>query len=102
MMATVTPKQPKKEWDHITIRLDCDVVQTQDHYCRYLESGRDYVINQRLTFVFRKDKPFLLLACRPGNRQLAGHCGRRRRGITARCLKPQEPTVCSSDTPIHR
>jgi len=35
-------------------------VQTLEHYCRYLESGRDYVINQCLTFIFRKDKPFTL------------------------------------------
>ena len=59
-MPTVIPKQPKKERDQITIRLDRDVLQTLEHYCRYLESGRDYVINQCLTFIFRKDKPFSL------------------------------------------
>ena len=59
-MATVIPKQPKKERDQITIRLDRDVLQTLEQYCRYLESGRDYVINQCLTFIFRKDKPFSL------------------------------------------
>ena len=57
-MATVIPKQPKKERDQITIRLDREVLQTLEHYCRYLESGRDYVINQCLTFIFRKDRPF--------------------------------------------
>ena len=59
-MATVIPKQPKKEREQITIRLDRYVLQTLEHYCRYLESGRDYVINQCLTFIFRKDKPFSL------------------------------------------
>ena len=59
-MATVIPKQPKKEREQITIRLDRDVLQTLEHYCRYIESGRDYVINQCLTFIFRKDKPFSL------------------------------------------
>jgi len=59
-MATVIPKQPKKERDQITIRLDREVLQTLEHYCRYLESGRDYVINQCLTFIFRKDKPFMM------------------------------------------
>jgi hypothetical protein len=59
-MATAIPKQPKKEQDQITIRLDRDVVQTLEHYCRYLESGRDYVINQCLTFIFRKDKAFAM------------------------------------------
>jgi hypothetical protein len=59
-MATVIPKQPKKERDQITIRLDREVLQTLEHYCRYLESGRDYVINQCLAFIFRKDKPFTM------------------------------------------
>jgi hypothetical protein len=59
-MATVIPKQPKKERDQITIRLDRDVLETLEHYCRYLESSRDWVINQCLTFIFRKAKPFTL------------------------------------------
>jgi hypothetical protein len=59
-MATVIPKQPKKERDQITIRLDREVLQTLEHYCGYLESSRDWVINQCLTFIFRKDKPFTL------------------------------------------
>ena len=59
-MATVIPKQPRKERDQITIRLDRDVLETLEYYCRYLESSRDWVINQCLTFIFRKDKPFTL------------------------------------------
>jgi hypothetical protein len=59
-MSVVIPKQPKKERDQITIRLDRDVLQNLEHYCRYLESGRDYVINQCLAFIFRKDKPFAM------------------------------------------
>jgi len=57
-MSIVIPKQPKKERDQITIRLDREVLQTLEQYCRYLESSRDYVINQCLTFIFRKDRPF--------------------------------------------
>ena len=57
-MATVIPKQPKKERDQITIKLDRDVLQNLEHYCRYLESSRDYVINQCLVFIFRKDRQF--------------------------------------------
>lgn len=59
-MATVIPRQTKKERDQVTIRLDHDVLQTLEHYCRYLESGRDYVINQCLAFIFRKDKQFAM------------------------------------------
>jgi len=58
MMPTVIPRQPKKERDQITIKLDRDVLQNLEHYCRYLDSSRDYVINQCLVFIFRKDRPF--------------------------------------------
>jgi hypothetical protein len=74
IMATVIPEQPKKERYQITIRLDRDVVQTLEHYCRYLESSRDWVLNQCLTFTFRKDKAFTLwlagqgIACSPAIR----------------------------------
>ena len=57
-MASVIPKQLKKDRDQITIRLDRDVLQNLEHYCRYLDSRRDYVINQCLVFIFRKDRPF--------------------------------------------
>lgn len=65
-MATVIPKQTKKERDQITIRLDRDVLQNLEHYCRYLESGRDYVINQCLAFIFRKDKQFAMWLAQHG------------------------------------
>jgi len=57
-MASVIPKQVKKDRDQITIKLDRDVLQNLEHYCRYLDSSRDYVINQCLAFIFRKDRPF--------------------------------------------
>jgi hypothetical protein len=57
-MAAVIPKQPKKEREQITIKLDREVLQNLEHYCRYLESSRDYVINQCLAFIFRKDRAF--------------------------------------------
>jgi hypothetical protein len=79
-MATVIPKQPKKERDQITIKLDRDVLQTLEHYCRYLESSRDYVINQCLVFIFRKDRLFTewltgqgLALCAPSNGATAEH-----------------------------
>jgi hypothetical protein len=73
-MAAVIPKQPKKEREQITIKLDRDVLQNLEHYCRYLESSRDYVINQCLVFIFRKDRQFAewlagqgLAVCEPYN-----------------------------------
>lgn len=57
-MSTVIPKQLKKEREQITIKLDKEVLETLERYCRYLESPRDYVINQSLVFIFRKDRNF--------------------------------------------
>ena len=71
-MSTVIPKQPKKQRDQITIRLDRDVLQDLEYYCRYLESARDYIINQCLAFIFRKDKAFQLwLAAQRSNNATA-------------------------------
>jgi hypothetical protein len=57
-MPTVIPKQLKKERDQITIKLDRDVLLSLEQYCKFLDSSRDYVINQCLTFIFRKDREF--------------------------------------------
>ena len=57
-MSSFIPKQPKKDRDQIAIKLDRDVLQNLERYCRYLDSSRDYVINQCLVFIFRKDRQF--------------------------------------------
>ncbi len=57
-MPVVIPKQPKKERDQISIKLDRDVLEDLERYCRYLESSRDYVIGQSLAFIFRRDREF--------------------------------------------
>jgi predicted transcriptional regulator len=57
-MSSFIPKQPKKDRDQITIKLDRDVLENLERYCRYLDSSRDYVINQCLVFIFRKDRQF--------------------------------------------
>ena len=59
-MPTVIHKQPKRARDQITIRLDRDVLQNLEHYCLYLESGRDDGVNRRLAVIFRKDTPFAI------------------------------------------
>jgi len=57
-MAVVIPKQPRPERDQITVRLDRDLIQDLERYCRYLESSRDYVVGQSLAFIFRRDREF--------------------------------------------
>ena len=56
-MPSFISKQPKDR-DQITIKLDRHVLQNLERYCRYLDSSRDYVINQCLVFIFRKDRQF--------------------------------------------
>jgi hypothetical protein len=82
-MATVIPKQPKKERDQITIRLDRDVLQTLEHYCRYLESG-PRLRDQPVPGIYLSKRQALHdVARRPGNRQPFGDL-RRSRGATAK------------------
>ncbi len=57
-MSSFIPKQPKKEREQISIKLDRDVLRSLEQYCRYLDSSRDYVIGAALEFIFRKDKHF--------------------------------------------
>ena len=57
-MSSFIQKQPKKEREQITIKLDRDVLRSLERYCRYLDSSRDYVIGAALEFIFRKDKQF--------------------------------------------
>lgn len=90
-MATVIPRQPKKERDQITIKLDRDVLQNLEHYCRYLDSSRDYVINQCLVFIFRKDRPFSEWLTANGL-ALSGDSN----GTAAAAPKPAERNVKSS------
>jgi hypothetical protein len=57
-MSSYIPKQPKRERDQISIKLDRDVLRRLEHYGRFLESSRDYIINSVLKLDFRKDKSF--------------------------------------------
>ena len=57
-MSSYIPKQPKRERDQISIKLDRDVLRRLEQYGRFLESSRDYIISAALELVFRKDKAF--------------------------------------------
>ena len=79
-MAMVIPKQPRKERDQITIRLDRDVLQTLEHYCRYLDSGRDYSDQPVPCIHLSQGQTIRNVACRPGHRRACG--GQRSRSKT--------------------
>jgi predicted transcriptional regulator len=52
------PKQLKPNRERIEAKLDQELIRDLEHYCRYLESDRDYVISEALKIAFRKDKSF--------------------------------------------
>jgi len=99
-MANVIPKQPKKERDQITIKLDRDVLQTLEHYCRYLESSRDYVINQGLAFIFRKDRPFTEWMATQGLAVCTVNGTAREHAVPKPAERKAQPTAAQGRLPI--
>jgi len=63
------PKQLKQTRERIEAKLDQELIQELEEYCRYLESDRDYVIAQALKIAFRKDKAFSEWRIRSGSIQ---------------------------------
>jgi hypothetical protein len=50
--------QPKVVRDRVEIKLDRDLAQELDRYCKFIQSDRDYVVGQVLKLVFAKDREF--------------------------------------------
>ena len=57
-MPSLIAKQPKVVREPVTIRLDKEVIDALDSYCRYVDGARDYVITEALSLVFRRDRGF--------------------------------------------
>ena len=47
---------PKKE--HLTVRLDPELVRQLECYCRFIQSCQNYVIEQLLSYTMRRDREF--------------------------------------------
>ena len=47
---------PKRE--QINIRLNTDVHEMLEQYCRFIESSQNYVVEESLRFTFNKDRAF--------------------------------------------
>jgi hypothetical protein len=58
MPSLITP-QPKDTRKQTTVSLSGSVLAELELYCRFIESGRDWVINEALKSIFQKDKVFL-------------------------------------------
>jgi len=58
-MASLIAKQPKDTRKQTTVSLSGAVLADLELYCRFIDSARDWVINEALKSVFRRDKAFL-------------------------------------------
>jgi len=65
-MASLIAKQPKDTKKQTTVSLSGAVLADLELYCRFIDSARDWVINEALKNVFRRDKGFLLWKERGG------------------------------------
>ena len=58
-MSSLIAKQPKDTRKQTTVSLKGSVVADLELYCQFIDSPRDWVINEALKSVFVKDKAFL-------------------------------------------
>lgn len=58
-MASLIARQPKDTKKQTTVSLSGTVLADLELYCRFIDSARDWVINEALKSVFRRDKAFL-------------------------------------------
>lgn len=58
-MSPYIPQRIKRGKQQITVKLYQDRLAMLDQYGRFIEDSRDYIIDQALDLVFKKDKDFL-------------------------------------------
>lgn len=58
-MSSYIPQRVKRAKQQITIKLYQDRLAMLDQYGCFIEDSRDYIIDQALDLVFKKDKDFL-------------------------------------------
>lgn len=67
-MSSVIAKQPKDSKKQTTVSLSGSVIAELELYCEFIDSARDWVINESLKSIFRRDKAFIVWKeQRPGN-----------------------------------
>lgn len=57
-MSSLIAKQPKDTRKQTTVSLKGSVVADLELYCQFIDSARDWVINEALRSVFTRDKAF--------------------------------------------
>jgi len=86
-MASLIAKQPKDTKKQTTVSLSGTVLADLELYCRFIDSARDWVINEALKSVFRRDKAFLEW------RERAGVEGQPKPGETLPLVLTQGPST---------
>jgi len=74
-MSSVIARQPKDTKKQTTVSLSGTVLADLELYCQFIDSARDWVINEALKSVFRRDKAFLLWKDRAGSGTIETHDG---------------------------
>ena len=67
-MSSLIAKQPKDPKKQTTVSLSQTVLSDLELYCQFIDSTRDWVVNQALRKVFQRDKAFLEWKERPAAR----------------------------------
>lgn len=58
-MQSLIAKQPKDTRKQTTVSLSGSVLRDLELYCRFIDSARDWVINEALKSVFQRDRAFI-------------------------------------------
>lgn len=58
-MSSLIARQPKDTRKQTTVSLRGSVLADLELYCQFIDSARDWVINEALKAVFRRDKAFV-------------------------------------------
>jgi predicted transcriptional regulator len=57
-MALIAKERIPPKREQINIRLNPDVLEMLDNYCRFIESSQNYVVEQSLRYTFDRDRAF--------------------------------------------
>lgn len=58
-MQSLIAKQPKDTRKQTTVSLSGSVLRDLELYCRFIDSARDWVINEALKSIFQRDRAFV-------------------------------------------
>jgi len=99
-MSSLIAKQPKDTRKQTTVSLKGSVVADLELYCQFIDSARDWVINEALRSVFSRDKAFQEWKERGGNESSNGNgiVHPMPAGDKPTSDRPRSPRLATTDT----